>query len=185
MAIRPVTIRITSPANTSVCMKFVGSGYLQIIQLSQTAVHTEFHSSPRFFVRRDIMPVTYIYMSSRSSHPGFALIFVISWTGGTYNRRCQFPVEIGLRLQSPCRLQEIVIVSEPALSPSAVECFVAGPIRSKSEVGRRGQDKGSLAAFPRGIDQRHNGSTTVSDRRSIETLARAVRSGIWSLEALT
>lgn len=77
-------------------------------------------------------------------------------------RRCQFPVEIGLYLQAPCRLQEIVVFSEPALAPSAVELFVAGPTRSKIEGEGRGGDKRSLGTFPRGIDQRHSGPTTVS-----------------------
>eukprot|EP00903_Cladosiphon_okamuranus_P009667 g9198.t1 len=72
--------------------------------------------------------------------------------------RCQFPVEIGVRLQAPCRLQEIVIASEPNLAPSAVECFVAGPVRSMREAG----DKRASATLPQGIDQRHNGSTSAA-----------------------
>lgn len=71
-------------------------------------------------------------------------------------RRCRFPVEIGLRLHAPCRLQEVVVVSEPTLAPSAVECFVAGPARSRREAG----DKRTLH---RGIDRRHDRPTTVSD----------------------
>ncbi len=50
-------------------------------------------------------------------------------------RRCRFPVEIGLRLEAPCRLQEVVVVSEPGLAPSAVECFVAGPTRRDPKGG--------------------------------------------------
>ena len=93
-------------------------------------------------------------------------------------------MEIGLCLQAPCRLQEIVVVSEPALAPSAVECFVAGPTHSTNEAGRRRLDKRSLTTFYRGIDQRYNGSTTVRRYWSNRPSAEGVRLGIWILGSL-
>lgn len=85
-------------------------------------------------------------------------LFYLCSPGLAQCRRCKFPVEIGLRMQAPCRLQEVVVVSEPRLAPTAVECFVSGPARSR----RQARDKRTSATFPQGVDQRHNGSTTVS-----------------------
>ena len=51
-------------------------------------------------------------------------------------------MEIGLRLKEPCRLQQVVVVSETGLAPSATELFVAGPARSGRESG--GKESGGV-----------------------------------------
>lgn len=80
---------------------------------------------------------------------------------GAIVRRCCFPLELGLRLEKPCRLQEVVVFSEPGLAPSAVECFVAGPARP-GRAGAGGKDLSlSSALFP-DDNFRHNGSTKVT-----------------------
>lgn len=77
------------------------------------------------------------------------------------DRRCRFPVEVGLHLHRPCRLQQVVVVSEPGLAPSVIEFFVAGPTRSEPLAEKNGWKRGSGA--PSGADSwNHNGSKKVT-----------------------